>query len=91
MEENYIKIVQNLNEKLYEVLQKGFLPQEFDFSSNGTHHTISFGNNRLWFSAEDERQYFEETASYGDLETYVWKEFIEQNKSLVELLKKLES
>jgi hypothetical protein len=84
--ENYLEIVQNLNERIYDTQFKLDFSVEFGYSTNGYIHVIDVNQHRLWFSEEDGREYFEETDSYEDLEQYVWKQFVKYIQELNKLI-----
>lgn len=71
-----LKIVENLNEKTCEYLEKGKLTYPlFEFVTDGFSVIIKFmGHHRLWFSDEDEREFYEEANEYEPLEKYVRRE-----------------
>ncbi len=74
----YIKIVENLNDWVYE---KGgdFFPIFFMYNTDGISHCIelSFGGFVFWDSENDEREYLEVTDEYEDLEEYIKERFNE--------------
>ena len=84
--ENYLEIVNNLNERIFEKQNKLEYIVEFGYSTNGHIHVIDVNQHRLWFSEEDGREFFEETDSYEDLEQYVWKEFVKYVQDLNTLI-----
>ena len=84
--ENYLEIVQNLNERIYDTQFKLDFSVEFGYSTNGHMHVIDVNQHRLWFSEEDNREYFEETDSYEPLEQYVWNQFIKYVQDLNTLI-----
>ena len=84
--ENYLEIVQNLNERIYDTQFKLDFSVEFGYSTNGHMHVIDVNQHRLWFSEEDGREFFEETDSYEDLEQYVWNQFVKYVQDLNKLI-----
>jgi hypothetical protein len=84
--ENYLEIVQNLNERIYDTQFKLDFSVEFGYSTNGHMHVIDVNQHRLWFSEEDGREFFEETNSYEDLEQYVWNQFVKYIQDLNTLI-----
>ena len=94
--ENYLEIVQNLNERIYDKQFKLDFSVEFGYNTNGYSHVIEVNQHRLWFSEEDDREFYETHfpngnkcqagGEYEDLEQYVWKEFVKYVQELNKLI-----
>lgn len=95
--ENYLEIVQNLNEKIEEKFDFKNFSFYFNYSTDGYHHSILFNDSlTLWFSENETREFYEEyfpngvkcqeSGEYEDLEQYVWKEFVKYTQELNKLI-----
>lgn len=95
--ENYLEIVQNLNEKIEEKFDFKNYSFYFNYSTDGYHHSIDFNQFLLlWNSENDGREFYEEFlpdgtrvkqgGEYEDLEQYIWKEFVKYVQELNKLI-----
>lgn len=96
--ENYLEIVQNLNEKIEEKFDFKNFSFYFNYSTDGFHHSIMLNDYlMLWNSENDSREFYEEFlpdgvtpvkqgGEYENLERYVWKEFVNHIQELNKLI-----
>ena len=73
--EDYNKIVLELNIELFEKFGEEEI--NFGYTTNGFYDIITFGNNQLWNSENDERIFDEETGEYESFEPFIKKIFNE--------------
>lgn len=75
---NAFEAVEKLNQEIYDIFRErncGLESSLFELSTDGFSIAISFmGNNRLWFSSEDERKFNEKVNEYETIELYLRKE-----------------
>jgi len=72
---DYIKIVEELNEDLFE--RFGDTDRVFTFSTNGLYESISFGEIHIWDSEGCERVWIEEKKDYEPFKPFIIRTFNE--------------
>jgi hypothetical protein len=73
MKENYLEIIRELNEALWE--ENGVDTLYFSYSTEGNIDVIEFMDVHLWDSENDERTFNEETNNYEPLLPYIKAKF----------------
>ena len=87
-QENYIEIINNLNEWVYDKQGDDYIIN-FSYTTNGWYHCIEWDRLLLWDSETDGREWIEDKHVYEDLEEYIKKEFNNYIDTLTSLKFKL--
>lgn len=73
MKTNYLEVVKQLNQELYD---KHYITDyDFEYRSNGYYDAIYFLDKCIWYSDEDDRKFIEEINDYEPLLPFVRKKF----------------
>lgn len=71
----YLETIENLNAELFDEFKEPLY--EFEYSTNGYCHIISFNGTQLWSSELDDREWIEEKNDYEPFEPYIRRVFNE--------------
>ena len=83
MKTNYLEIVEQLNQELYDKHKEDYY--YFTFRSSGYVDSIWFNDECLWDSENNEREFIEKDNDYEPLLPFVKKKFNEYIKELSKL------
>lgn len=69
----FIEVANDLNQELYE--KHGETEDKFYYSTDGYVDIFGFGDNMLWNSENDNREFIEDKNEYEDFKPYITKVF----------------
>lgn len=87
--ENYLNIVQELNQLIFDQSEKLAEVYCFIYHTNGYLHSITFNEEIIWNSENDEREYIELIDEYEDLLPFIKRQFANMINDLNKLQFKL--
>lgn len=85
MNNEYLKIIDELNNELYEKFGEDVTVYNFSYCTNGYADTIFFNEMMIWNSEIDEREFIEEINDYEPLKPHIKKIFNEEIEKLSKL------
>ena len=77
---NYLEIINDLNEELYNKV--GETGRNFSFSTNGYENIISFGEVMIWSSEMDEREWIHENNDYEPFKPFIKRMYNQEIQKL---------
>lgn len=77
---NYLEIINELNQELYEKVSE--IGRDFSYSTNGYVDFVNFGEIMIWNSEMDEREWIEENNDYEPLKPFIKRMYNQEIEKL---------
>jgi hypothetical protein len=77
---DYIKLVQELNDEMYDKIGENY--RQFSFTTSGYVEIIAFGEIQIWCSEDSSRKWLTKTKDYEPFKPFIKRMYKEEMKKL---------